>query len=496
MKRNHSPLLLAKFALVILTFVLVALCFVGCDLWSAAQQMAGASGCTHPNMKFFPYTAPKCDEMGNKDVYACPDCQRYFLDAEGKIPTTDTYIILLPLGGDHEYADGTCVKCGQCQHLSVTDCVCGDCHEAVHNLEYVFGVSNTCDEDGNSAHYVCSDCGRLFYDRKATYETTLEEITIEKHGHNYHYDGICWICGNFDESKVVCQHYTIMASKEYGCVCSDCGDPAHPDLEFYNDPPTCTEDGYRGCYRCPLCEKVYFDENAENEIHDFSEIFLPKLGGEHNYVGSVCTKCGLDKNEPSPDGPTKNPFESNYPACQHPDMEYFSYSPAECGVIGYNEHYHCTYCGDSFYDAEGKNKMDFEDTFVAPLEHKIVGGVCERCGNLYVDFWMEDVTPENYHLKMAYNQLLNLYLLGHREPTSVDFELVSKIVTDDGEFTVTWTIVNESITLTYDASREVYIVIVPKYVSENCYYTYTATLTDDTGHGVEHAFVGLLEATE
>ena len=114
MKRSHSPLLLAKFALVILTFVLVALCFVGCDLWSAAQQMAGASGCTHPNMKFFPYTAPKCDEMGNKDVYACPDCQRYFLDAEGKI-----YCKCDPSDNGREYDadildDGVRVSCRKC----------------------------------------------------------------------------------------------------------------------------------------------------------------------------------------------------------------------------------------------------------------------------------------------------------------------------------------------------------------------------------------------
>ena len=51
-------------------------------------------------------------------------------------------------------------------------------------------------------------------------------------------------------------------------------------------PATCTNDGTKGYYTCSDCGKN-FDSN-KNEL---SDLVINKIGGTHNFVNDICTKC-------------------------------------------------------------------------------------------------------------------------------------------------------------------------------------------------------------
>ena len=50
--------------------------------------------------------------------------------------------------------------------------------------------------------------------------------------------------------------------------------------------PTCTEAGYKACYQCQSCKKLYLDK-AGTEETTVEEITLPPTG--HQYKDGICT---------------------------------------------------------------------------------------------------------------------------------------------------------------------------------------------------------------
>ena len=66
-----------------------------------------------------------------------------------------------------------------------------------HSLSQVPAKAATCTADGNSAYWLCKDCGKLFSDANGTIETTLATVTLKALGHNYK-NGLCTRCGAAD----------------------------------------------------------------------------------------------------------------------------------------------------------------------------------------------------------------------------------------------------------------------------------------------------------
>ena len=54
-----------------------------------------------------------------------------------------------------------------------------------HSMEYVPAVAATCTEAGNTAYYVCTDCGKCFTDADGETEITVDDTVIAALGHDY-----------------------------------------------------------------------------------------------------------------------------------------------------------------------------------------------------------------------------------------------------------------------------------------------------------------------
>ena len=85
---------------------------------ASAHQHPGVENCvcnscneTVHNIEFVSAKAPTCEDFGNVEFYICMDCNKLFSDADAKNEITES-VVIPALGGEHNYVDGTCDKCG------------------------------------------------------------------------------------------------------------------------------------------------------------------------------------------------------------------------------------------------------------------------------------------------------------------------------------------------------------------------------------------------
>lgn len=90
-----------------------------------------------------------------------------------------------------------------------------------HTLVAHAAKDATCTEEGNTAYWECTDCGKYFSDEEATTEITLADTIVAATGHKT----------------------TAVAAKA----------------------ATCTEAGNTAYYVCSACEKLFSDKDGENE---------------------------------------------------------------------------------------------------------------------------------------------------------------------------------------------------------------------------------------
>ena len=112
--------------------------------WVIAAK--GHSGVLHPA------NAPSCEEAGNSAYYVCSDCGKFFSDE-------------------------------QCTHEIEEDSwvIAAKGHSGVLHA----ANAPSCEEAGNSAYYVCSDCGKFFSDEQCTHEINENSWVIAATGHTY-----------------------------------------------------------------------------------------------------------------------------------------------------------------------------------------------------------------------------------------------------------------------------------------------------------------------
>ncbi|MBQ7980876.1 MAG: hypothetical protein IJ305_04625 [Oscillospiraceae bacterium] len=84
------------------------------------------------------------------------------------------------------------------QHPNIENCVCKDCNEAVHNIEFVSAKAPTCEDYGNIDFYVCMDCNKLFSDAEAKNEITSSVVISAIGGEHNYVNGTCDKCGSSD----------------------------------------------------------------------------------------------------------------------------------------------------------------------------------------------------------------------------------------------------------------------------------------------------------
>ncbi len=157
-----------------------------------------------------------------------------------------------------------------------------------HTAQYVAAEDATCTDDGNTAYWYCTGCGKYFSDEALTVEIEPEATVIAKLGHNavktepkdatctedgniaYWY---CDRCGKYFSDEAL----TVEIEPE-AIVITKLG---HNAVKTEPKDATCTEDGNIAYWYCDRCGKYFSDEALTVEIEPEATV-ITKLG--HNAV--------------------------------------------------------------------------------------------------------------------------------------------------------------------------------------------------------------------
>ncbi|MGN1304322.1 MAG: leucine-rich repeat protein, partial [Oscillospiraceae bacterium] len=128
-----------------------------------------------------------------------------------------------------------------------------------HSITKVNAVDSTCTTDGNTEHYKCSVCNKLFADESGTTETTIEDVTIpaaHKLSHIEAANASCTESGNIEHYKCdVCEKLFTDESgtTETTLEAVTISAIGHTITHIDANDPTCTEDGNIEHYKCDVC---------------------------------------------------------------------------------------------------------------------------------------------------------------------------------------------------------------------------------------------------
>ena len=159
------------------------------------------------NLEYNEAKEATCESEGNKEDYYCYNCDKYFLDKEGKQEAKKEDVIIpineLHAMEYHKASKETCLAVGNKEYYYCHNC--GKCfldkdgkqeankesliipvNKNSHDLILNQGVAATCTNEGVQEYYVCSNCGRGFFDKDATKEIhDRSEIKIPATAHKW-----------------------------------------------------------------------------------------------------------------------------------------------------------------------------------------------------------------------------------------------------------------------------------------------------------------------
>lgn len=231
------------------------------DVMSAPCVVTVSEACQHTNKVKLPAVSSTCTVQGHGEYVFCNDCNAVISGSDAKLPLAP-HNNIEKAEAQYLKAEATCTakavyfkSCSVCgeksaetfEHGTVKehngtvvrndkpatcteegytgDFYCKDCNVKTadgtvvpakgHILVKVEAKEATHDTNGNSEHYACSDCNKLFKDADALVEITLEDIVISKGEHIYSEDY------KFD-------------AENHWKVC-DCGNVAETEAHKFND---------------------------------------------------------------------------------------------------------------------------------------------------------------------------------------------------------------------------------------------------------------------
>ncbi len=261
-----------------------------------------------------------------------------------------------------------------------------------HHLKAVGFMYPTCVTPGLRSHYVCTGCGKRFWDPYCENQIIdIEDVIIGSTGHSM----------------------SVVAGKEATCMeggtkdhygCSECHEwfwdewgnkpisnhmdavtmPTGHDLEHINgSKPTCTENGVIEHYVCKNCQKWFWENSAKMLIANHDDVILPagghsmtlvegvpatctEAGTKEYYVCDICHNLYLDAEGTSPIAKQE---DTVIPAKGHSFIQISGKIPT-CEDSGVVEHYICSECGKWFWDAEAtKPVTNPADAVLAAVGH-------------------------------------------------------------------------------------------------------------------------------
>ena len=349
----------------------------------------------HANMEAHEAQDATCGAAGNTDYWYCPDCEKYFADAQGNSETT-LEAVTIPAKG--------------------------------HNMQKVEAVAPTCEAGGNSEYYECSVCQKQFKDADGKTETTLEAVTIPATGHTYgdptwEWDGVTKATATFTCTNEDCDHVETAVAEGSAitnavttpATCTEAGERTYTATvtfgeQQYNDTTpevidatghdetlvhvegkaaTCSEAGVKEHYKCDSCGATFEDADGEKAMADVTipakghnmqkvEAVAPtcEAGGNSEYYEcSVCHKQFKDaagKTETTAEKCALKPLGHN--------VQKVDGKAATCTEDGNSGYYKCENCGACYSDSKGEMNIDESSMILKATGHKYENGVCTVCG--------------------------------------------------------------------------------------------------------------------
>ena len=279
--------------------------------------------------------AATCEEDGNSAYWTCRECGKHFSDAEGSEQIAEGSWIIEALGHDwgewqkhnadqhkrvcsrdsahieyedHRWNGGVVTTPATEEAEGVMTYTCTGCDETrtevipkeehQHDLVPTAAKAATCEEDGNSAYWTCSKCGKYYSDAEGNDEITEGSWIIEALDHDWGE----WQKHDADQHKRVCSRdsehimyedhrwnggvVTTPATEDaegvmtYTCtVCDETRTEVIPKEEHQHDlvptaakAATCEEAGNSAYWTCSKCGKYYSDAEGNDEITEGSWI--------------------------------------------------------------------------------------------------------------------------------------------------------------------------------------------------------------------------------
>ena len=386
-----------------------------CAALAAVAMAAAFSACTPDDqseththdMTSVAAVEATCTEAGHTAYYECSGCGKYYSDeaGENEISLDDTVIAATGHSMDAVAAKAaTCTEAGNTAYYVCDNCgkyfsdeagntqiTLADTVVAAtgHNMDAVAAKAATCTEAGNTAYYVCDDCGKYFSDEAGNTEITLADTAVTATGHKTSAVAAkaatcaqagniaCYVCDS-------CGKYFSDAAATSEIAAADVTIPAlaHSLTAVAAKEATCAAEGNTAYYVCSACGKLFSDGAGTTEItaadtvvatipHTLTAVeakaaTCTEAGNTAYYECSVCGKYFADAN-----GATEvTAADTVVPAAGH-DMIYVVASSATCtrpGNIGY---YLCDTCGNTYSDYDGTQAIDVQSTVVEPVPHTL-----------------------------------------------------------------------------------------------------------------------------
>ena len=180
--------------------------------------------------------------------------------------------------------------------------------EHTHQMKYIPASAPTCSVPGNTAYYLCEDCGIAFTDELGTHHKPQDSFILPAKEH---------VAGEAVKENVQAAEGDRLGSYEMAVYCTVCGEEltrtyttvtptGHELIHTDGQEATCTEEGIKAHWLCLTCGKRYADAAGEKEILDDQELMIEALGhewgewtvikqpsaGDEGEETRVCTRCG------------------------------------------------------------------------------------------------------------------------------------------------------------------------------------------------------------
>lgn len=315
---------------------------------------------SHDGIEHYTATDATCTEEGNIEYWYCSVCGSYFTDSDFTEEVTADDVVVAATG--HSYSTAWSYDDSYHWHACCNGCGTKDSYDEHDWSEWAY------DENDGVMARTCSVCGKKETEGH-THSSDSWTSDSENHWH------VCSSCSTiYDSAAHTFSSWSYDSDRDLDArTCSVCSyeetrDHVHGTLDHTEAvAETCTADGNKEYWYCPICERYYLDEDCTTET-TLEDTVIEATGHTLEHTEAVDATCTEDGN---------------------------------------TEYWYCSLCGKYFSDEECTTETTLADTVIEAMGHTIEyeydddqhRATCSVCGEVLVAWeahtWDEGTTCED-----------------------------------------------------------------------------------------------------